>query len=319
MSHSASVVVHEWRIPSATGVGELQAKTWAPAGQPRLILQIIHGMAEHMERYDHLARYLAKRGILTLSCDLPGHGRSAPDEKHLGYAAETDGYQKVLEDLHAIKNQVSERMPDVPVVLLGHSMGSFLARLYSSVYGKELAGVIYSGTAGDNPILPVARFLAARSVRRNGAFHRDGFIDKLMHQGYLRKIPNPVSEFDWLSRDPDIVKAYEDDAFCGFVFTAAGYRDLFDLLMAISGRQWAEKVPHNLPIRLISGEDDPVGGYGSGVKQVLAILKKAGHQDVQMILYPGGRHEILNETNREDVYADIANYLQQWMTEGGQG
>jgi alpha-beta hydrolase superfamily lysophospholipase len=312
------LIIKEWRNPSATGIGEVQVKMIVPSDQPRLILQITHGMAEHMERYDLFARYLASQNILVICSDHPGHGRSAPDEKHLGFFAEKEGWQKALKDLHNITEQVREQYPTLPIVLFGHSMGSFFARTYSAAYGSELRAAIYSGTAGGNPVLPVARFLAARSVRRNGPYYRDPFLAKLMSRGFLDRILSPASKNAWLTRDHDIVSAYDADPLCGFAFTAAGYRDLFDLLKAIQGPKWARRVPTNLPIWLFSGADDPVGGFGIGVESVHKLLVSTGHANVKVTLYPEGRHEMLNEINKMDVFADVLVYLESLLAIGGQ-
>ncbi len=308
--------IRQWHIPSATGIGELALKAWLPQGDPQWILLLVHGMAEHIERYDAFARVMTARSALVVGFDLPGHGRSVPEKKYLGYFTEEEGYRKVVQDLHNVTQEARSLAPGRPIYLLGHSMGSFLTRLYAAEHGQVLSGLILSGTAGDNPMLPLGRFLAGRSFRRNGAFYRDPSIDRLMHQGYLSRVKAPVSAFDWLSRDADSVKAYEQDPLCGFLFTASGYRDMFGLLAAISGKKWASRVPSDLPILILSGEDDPVGGYGAGPKQVHETLKNTGHQDVSMILYQGGRHEILNEINKEAVYEDIAATVELWMGKG---
>lgn len=313
----AGISVKQWRVPSATGVGDLAVKAWIPADAPKLILQLIHGMAEYIDRYDEFARVMAAQSVLVVGFDLPGHGQSTPDERHLGFFAEKDGWKKVLDDIRSVCQEAQAMAPGLPLVLFGHSMGSFFARKFAVENGPSLAGLILSGTAGDNSMLPLARFLASRSVRRNGPYFRDASIDRLMHQGYLQKIEKPVSANAWLSRDPSVVKAYDKDPLCGYWFTSAGYRDLFDLLASISGKRWASQVREDLPILLLSGEDDPVGGYGAGIRQVQELLKKTGHKDVSMILYQGGRHEMLNEVNKEAVYQDIASTIEIWMKKGG--
>ena len=313
------IIIREWRIPSATGVGALQLKSWSPAVQPKLVFQIVHGMAEHMARYDAFARYLAGQGVYVIACDLPGHGKSAPDEKHLGYAAERDGWIKVVDDLNSVTDQARLVHPDLPLVLFGHSMGSYLAREYCVRYGKRLSGVILSGTMAPNrPLFLFGRLIASTTGRLRGPLHRVTLISTLMNRMFLQRITDRKSVNDWLSRDPAVVRAYDADPLCGFTLTAAGFRDLFDLLSAISSPEWAKKFPAGLPVRLIAGEADPVSGYGEGTHYVYRVLKEQRHQDVEMRLYPDARHELLNETIRERVYQDITAMIQPWMLQGGQ-
>ncbi len=190
-------------------------------------------------------------------------------------------------------------------------MGSFAARYYTELYGNEISGAIYCGTSGENPAAGIAVGLASFVAKRRGSRYRSEFINRLAFGSYNKKCDSPRTAFDWLTKEEEIVDRYLQDPWCGFLFTAAGYRDLFSLLKHVSAPKWYQKVPYPLPILLISGEMDPVGDYGKGVRQVYRDLKKTGHGDVTLKLYPGDRHEILNETDRKAVFAFIGEWARR--------
>lgn len=317
-THAPAVTVQDWCLPSATGIGLVQARTYLPDGPPALVLQVIHGIAEHMGRYDAFARDLAAQGIAVVCSDLPGHGRSAPTSKHLGFAAERNGWRLVLADQYAISVEMMARMPHVPYFLYGHSMGCMLASAFTAENGDRLSGAILSAPTGPRPELPFAWLLTRLSVWRNGPFYRDPFLDGVMRRGMLARIPNPASKNDWLSDDPEVVQAYDADPLCGFCFTSAGFRDLNDLLMSIQGRRWARRVPRDLSILIVAGREDPVGHFGKGPAAVRRQLEDTGHRDVKLILYDGVRHEPHQGKGRQAVIADIAAFLLEKAPYGGQ-
>lgn len=292
---------------STSGGASLYVRGWVPES-PWATLQIAHGMAEHMLRYDAFALAMAEQGIAVYGNDHAGHGRSAEPEKY-GYFYPRDGWRRVVEDLHEVHDWVAARHPDVPCVLLGHSMGSFLARSYMVRYGAGLQGVILSGTAGPNSALPLGKALAAFEMRRLGAYEPSHLIDRVAFSSNNKAFAPARTKMDWLSRDPEVVDAYIADPACGFVFTATGYRDLFAGLTEIQARGWADGVPKQLPVLLVSGQRDPVGGMGKGVRWVESALKKSGVREVTCNLYPEARHEPLNEWNREDLYRDILEWM----------
>lgn len=316
-------------FPSATRQGQIVANLFVPQLKPpALLIQIVHGMAEHRLRYNAFCESLAEQGYAVLIHDQAGHGESVDREEKLGYFGPHDGHDLVLRDVTEARHRAVERIrsewPETalpPVILLGHSMGSFISRLYCQRYGDELAGAVFSGTSGRNPAIALALWLARRSVRKNGPLYRDPFLADLTAHGMLAKIESPRTPLDWLSRDPSVVDAYIADPKCGFAFTAAGYADLYSWLSAISTRHWAAAVPGHISILLISGTEDPVGQFGRGPRQVAKWLRNTGHQ-VKLILYDGGRHEMLNEINRQDVWRDIVDWLDQFTrpsTEKNQG
>ena len=283
--------------------------------KPLQLVQIIHGMAEHIRRYDSFCRFLAESGRAVCLHDQAGHGKTAPSEEKLGYFGQEEGWLRLLDDVSETRKQARQLLAEygyesIASYLLGHSMGSFISRLYCVRENHQLAGAIFSGTAGRNPAVKFGLFLAERSVRKNGPLYKDAFLAKLTGQGFLRRIENPRTAVDWLTRDQEIVKIYDDDPLCGFTFTAAGYADLYRLLQAVSSAKWAKAMPLDLPLYMFAGEEDPVGAYGKGPAQIQAWLTEAGCQS-SLKLYPGARHETLNETNRQIVWQDLVNWLEE--------
>ncbi|NLO36704.1 MAG: alpha/beta hydrolase [Clostridiaceae bacterium] len=292
---------------SATGTGLIQARLYRPAGEPRLLVQILHGMAEHMGRYDAFCRFLAGQGHAVLIFDLPGHGRSAVNPADLGYFGPRRGSQRVLADVSTALELARQAVPGRPCVLFGHSMGSFIARLVCAQSGDRYAGAVFSGTSGRNPAVLPGLALARLAVWLGGPRRPNAFLAKLMASGQLDRIENPRTSVDWLSRDEAIVDAYNADPRCGFTFTSAGYRDLLIWLHRVSRPDWASRVPRALPVLLLSGEADPIGQYGAGPRAVHELLRASGNQ-AELKLYAGGRHEMLNEVNRNQVWQDIADW-----------
>ena len=300
--------MHQLPLQSETGQGELYVRVWESENQPKAVLQIVHGMAEHIERYDRFARYLNQNSILVVGADNASHGKSISKDGIRGYFGAVHGWNSLIQDIQSVHSIIKQSYCDLPCILFGHSMGSFLARSYAARHGDDLDGFIFCGTAGKNPALPVAKLLARCEIRKNGASTPSRLLDKLSFGAYNNAFEPNRTPFDWLSRDEAEVDKYVDDPACGFVFTAAGFRDLFDGLGEVSGPQWARRVPKR-PILLIAGDADPVGANGKGVKQVEAWLVQSGHR-VKCILYPGARHELLNETNREQVSDDVRLFIE---------
>ncbi len=302
------LMAKEYAFLSITGLSDIYAKSWAPAGGQEVtaVFQILHGMAEHVTRYDAFASYLCAQGFAVFANDHIGHGRSAANDEELGYFGEENGWKAFARDAKALTDLARREYPGVPVIVFGHSMGSFVARYYTELYGNEIDGAVYCGTSGENPAAGIAVGLASFIAKRRGSHYRSEFINRLAFGSYNKKCGTPRTAFDWLTKDAEMVDRYVQDPWCGFLFTAAGYHDLFSLLKHVSSSKWYQKVPYPLPILLTSGEMDPVGDYGKGVRQVYRDLKKTGHGDVTIKLYPDDRHEILNETDRDAVFTDIA-------------
>lgn len=277
-----------------------------PSVPPRAVVQLSHGMCEYIGRYKDVAGYLAKNGYAVAGNDHLGHGDTAAGE--YGYFG-PDGARHILQDLHAMNQLARKRFPGLPVILLGHSMGSFFARLFAATYPDSIDALVLSGTAGPNPALLGGILLSRMLSRTKGEKYRSNVIQKIAFGSYLAHIPHPNTPYDWITRDEEIVAAYAKDPRCTFVFTVNAFYEMFCTLRAVSSDRWAAKLKKTTPVLLFSGDQDPVGDYGKGVCTVERMLRAAGVQDLTLLLYPGGRHEMLNETNRQDVYADLLAWL----------
>lgn len=303
----------EFSFSSANGVNTVAATVWEPDGPPRAVLQVCHGMSEHIGRYRWFAERMVSRGFVVAGDDHLGHGRTAPSAEDLGYFGPKDGYIHMMEDEHRLRREMEKRYPGLPYFLLGHSMGSFLTRFYVSRHGEGLAGYLCCGTSGRNPLVKMAIFLSNVMVCLQGGKTRGKFLDRLAFKDYNKHFAPAVTGHEWLSRDTEVYLPFADDPYSGFVFTNAGFRDLFHLLDTVTGRKWSNKIPKNLPIILLSGDEDPVGQYGKGVKQVYGWLKESGVKDLSLKLYPGARHELHNELNREEFVDDVVAWMEKRM------
>lgn len=305
------VIRKEYSVHSISGVAEVFVRCWYPDDGVKAIFQITHGMAEHGERYEDMARYLCTKGFAVVVNDHIGHGKSVKSDADLGYFGEQDGWNAFVEDERTVTNLIEKEFPEVPLIFYGHSMGSFIAREYARRYGatdKRIKGVVICGTSGRNPASGIAIGLASAIAKSKGSRYRSEFINKLACGSYNKRVPNVRTSFDWLSTDNAQVDKYIADKYCGFLFTAVGYRDLFKILDTVSKPAWYEQMPKKLPILIISGEEDPVGAYGKGPREVCNGLKNQGCYDVTLRLYPGMRHEIHNEKNNQKVYEELANW-----------
>lgn len=302
-------LTNEFTFRSASDLCDIFAQSAAPAdfGAVKGVVQIAHGMAEYSNRYARFAMELCKHGYAVYINDHLGHGASVADEDARGYFGE-NGAESLVEDMKQLNDIARQEYPNVPVFLFGHSMGSFLARKYTAKYGHTLDGVIYCGTSGTNPAAGIGIALTNFLIRRQGILARSAFVDNMAFGTYNKKTEKKT-KFDWLSRDEKEVEKYLHDENCGFLFTLGGFVTLFSLLKEVSARVWYNAVPTDLQILLVSGDKDPVGEYGKGVTEVYKTLRKTGHTNTVMKLYPEARHELLNEVNREEVTADLLHWL----------
>jgi alpha-beta hydrolase superfamily lysophospholipase len=283
---------------------------WEPRAEARGVVNLAHGMAEHAARYGHLAEALIDAGYAVYAEDHRGHGDTAATDDDLGFLAADRGWARVLDDLHRVTLRARSEHPDVPLFLLGHSMGSFLAQQYLFTFPREIDGVVLSGPNGPNPPRWAALAVLARAERRRlGPRGRSALLDSVVFGAYNKPFEPARTRFDWLSRDPQQVDAYISDPRCGFVETTQFYLDLAAGLGIISQPDRVRAgARHDLPVYVVAGTDDPVGGP-TGVEKLLRHYAAAGLTDVTHRLYEGGRHEMLNETNRDEVIWELLGWL----------
>ena len=283
-----------------------------PAGAVRGVVQISHGMAEHFERYNAFADFLADHGFVVCGEDHLGHGRTAADESEYGYFSEKSGWENVVKDMFRLTKMMKKNYPEVPYFLLGHSMGSFLARAYATRYSKHIDGLVLSGTSAGSGGTSALLVMLDAAKRLKGDKHRSKFFNNVAFGSYNDKITERNSDFDWLTRDTSIVAKYCNDKRCGFTFTLNGFENLVKLLWYVNNSKWFRTYPKSLPTYLVSGACDPVGEYGKGVLKVFNELN-LNDCNVEMKIYKDARHELLNETNKEEVYADLLDFFESLM------
>ncbi len=297
-------MAQETTIRSVTGQ-ELELLCWPAQGEAKGIVQLVHGMAEHIHRYEDTAKALNAAGYHVVGHTHLGHGKLA---KIQGYFADKDGWEAVLADTHSVRQWAQEQFPGAKHFLLGHSMGSFVARCYALRH-SDLDGLIISGTGHfEKPILTAGGIIAKVQGLLGGAAKPCKLLHSMNFDTNNKVVDNPKTGCDWLSRDEAQVAAYEADPLCGFMFTAKAYGDMFTGLGMLYPEKLTAMNPE-VPVYLFSGDHDPVGQLGAGVKQVHDELKVAGIKDLSMKLYEGGRHEMFNEINREEVWADLVSWL----------
>lgn len=295
-----------FRYPGSDGVHQIAANVYYKAGvPPKGVIQIVHGMCEYMGRYDAFAGYLAERGWVICGEDHLGHGRTAAQTERGHFSDDGLGAEYLLADVHNLTRKMKERYAGVPYFLFGHSMGSLIARRYVTRFGGELSGFLCCGTLGPMSLPGAVRRIAAREIEKKGRRAPAELLTRLAFGSYNKKIPGAVSPNAWLTRVEEVQQSYDADPLCTFRFTNGAFADLIGMLAEVSRKDWAARVPKNLPIWLLSGEEDPCGDYGKGVKKVASRLRRAGVTEVTLTLYPGARHEILNEIDREKTYRDI--------------
>lgn len=313
MERQRGAVIEDESFLSADGKSTIRARFWMPAGaegpSPRAVVQIVHGMSEHIRRYDDFARFLAGRGFAVCGDDHIGHGASAPPHKR-GCLPAKGGNEALIADEHTLRGIAQERFQEVPYVLFGHSMGSFITRCYISRHGEGLAAAVICGT-GTVPVLTsrAGNLLARAACAARGEDHRSGLIDSMGAGAYSKAVPGPTG-MEWLSHNEGNVQAYLADEECGFIFSVGGYAALTALTAEACSRACAAAVPHDLPLLYIAGDGDPVGSMGKGVRAAAKLARDAGSVDVTCTIYDHMRHEILNETGHEAVYRDVAEWIE---------
>lgn len=301
----------EFYFDSRDRKNKIHAVKWIPdVEKPVCIFQIVHGMAEHIERYDEFAGFLAEKGILVVGEDHLGHGRSVPEGGTYGYFCEEDAAGVLVRDVHRLKKIMQEQYPGILYLIMGHSMGSFITRNYLFNYGSGIDGAVIVGTGMQSKFtLMAARTVTAVQKMFCGSRHIGKFIDRASFGKFNDRFQPARTTVDWLSRNEENVDRYLADPMCGFVFTLNGFAALFKLIHNCYDTGKLEKMPKQLPILLIAGAEDPVGNYGKSVEKVYHSYLEHGMRNVQMKLYEKDRHELLNEIDREQVYGDIYRWI----------
>lgn len=292
---------------------EVFARVWSPVEGMvhKGIVQIAHGMMEHSGRYRRLAMALGEAGYVVYASDHRGHGHTVKRQDDVGHL-ELDGLRWVVQDLRHLTMLAREQFPDLPLFLMGHSLGSFIVQQYICQYGAEIDGVVLSGTTGrPGGVIRIASWLARREIRKQGPRHRSDRLHNLTFGSYNKGFAPARTPYDWLSRDEAEVRLYMEDPLCGGTCTAGFYNEFFQLMSNLQRVEDARAIPHNLPIYLFAGDKDPVGQRGKSVSRLASWYRRVGLRDVTCTLYPNGRHEMCNELNREEVTADLISWLDQ--------
>ncbi len=289
----------------------IRCRSWEPKGETRGIVQLVHGIAEHMGRYDAFASFLADHGYIVAAEDHMGHGESISEALPMGCIR--GGWDAMVSDVHALTVRAKERWPGKPFFLLGHSMGSFLARTCLYTYPKEgWAGVVLSGTAWQpGPVLAAGRLITAGEIRRCGADRPSVKLQKLMFGAYGKQFPGETSPDAWICSDPEVTARYGADPLSGFVPGAGLVAAMLEGIARNQKKENLAEMPGETPVLFIAGTRDPVGACGRGVRQSFEAFRRAGMKDVGLKLYEGDRHEVLNEKDKAQVWADVLGWLEE--------
>lgn len=282
-----------------------------PDMQPKAVVQIVHGIAEHMDRYDDFMLFLASNGFLVVGDDHLGHGKSIDKPEDIGFFAERNGWTYAVQDEEILRSAMKINYPDIPIIVFGHSMGSFLTRTHLIKFPGGFDAAIISGTGNQGkPLVLGGLAMGNLVVKLKGPHHYSNMLNNMAFGSYNKIYGIPKTTHDWLTRDEDVVARYLDDPLCGFVPSCSLFRDMMTGINLITNPKNLDAMKKDTPVYFMSGSMDPVGECGKGVKIAYENFRKAGMQDVSIKLYEGGRHEMLNEINKDEVYSDILAWIQ---------
>lgn len=295
---------------TAADLTKLHAYRWR-AENPKAVLQITHGAVEHAGRYGDFAEFLNREGISAYAFDLRGHGKTAGDPKIPYFCEEDGGWEVLRDDMYDFTRLIKEENPGTPLFLLGHSMGAFLAVSYFARYGKELKGGVLSGTGASNPaLLRLLIGLATRDIKKHGCRHPSPFLHGLVFGSLNAKIKGAKTPYDFICTDRKVIDAYMEDEYCGNTATSEFLREMARGLQMMNRKSTYESTPKDLAIFMISGEFDPLAGGGQkAMRAVYNRFVSAGIRDISMKVYPGARHEVLNEPGKQEAYRDVADFI----------
>ncbi len=294
------------------GAGKIHGCKWAPEGEPKAVVQILHGIAEFVERYDDFANFLTSHGILVVAEDHMGHGQSINGDGIQGYFH--GGWFTAVGDSVQLMADTKMEYPGIPYILFGHSMGSFMARTILCKYpGCGLTAAVICGTGWQPAFALPALIKVIDGICKKDETKPNEMLQKMIFGSYNKKVEHPRTPFDWLTRDSRIVDEYIAHPLCGFTASAGLMREMMQGIYFIEQKKNLQNMNKKLPVFFIAGGDDPVGSYGTGVYTAVEEFKKAGMEDVSVRIYPMGRHEILNEINRQDVYRDVLKWIEKYL------
>lgn len=300
----------EFYLPSSDGKTKLRCVEWMPDGNVRAWVQLVHGMNEHMGRYREFAGFLAARGIAVLGHDCLGHGKTARPKANMGSFAAERGERYLIRDIRRVARFGRRKYPGLRHILLGHSMGSFLVRRYLSVYGDDPDGVILLGTGFPSPVfIKEGQRLADAVCHFRGRRYKSRILYDLSLGAYNRKFRPVKTAYDWLTRDEARAKQFSSDPLCDFRFSAGAYRDFFQVILDAQRAEKKGAFRHQIPVLILAGDRDTVGENARGVRRLAGIYERAGVRDLTLGLYKGARHELLNETNRAEVFGDLFEWI----------
>ena len=324
MAELNSIKIKTFHFLSSNNYTEIHGKAWIPNGEVKAIVQISHGMQEHIDRYDDFARFLVGKGILVVGNDHMGHGKSVYSEDDFGYfsipikglskkaALNNNSNAYVVKDLHRITRVFKKHYPGIPYVLLGHSMGAFMVQRYIMQFGEDIDGAVIIGTGNQPPsAIRMGKAIIKSLTKVHGERYRSEFVNEIMFGKYNERIENPKTKLDWMCSDSEVIEKYQNDDKCGILFTLNGFEALLSVIEYISNPNHIKRITKDLKILFASGCEDPVGGYGEQVKEVYETYKANGIEDITLELYEGCRHEILNELIKKTVYADIYDWIEE--------
>lgn len=302
----------EFYFPSKDGNTEIHTIEWKPEGEVKAVLQLCHGMVEYIARYDGFAQFLNGRGYYVVGNDHLGHGKSIQSKSEYGYFNEKYGNACVVSDMHTLRQRTMKKYPGVPYFILGHSMGSSLVRQYIQMYGNGLCGAIVTGVVADQrrATLRTARRLCRIIAAFKGWHYRSRLVDNLAVGAYNKCYKPARTRADWINSDQEMTDQYVADPLCSFMFTVNAYYHMFGGMLQMEKKESIFMIPKTLPILMAAGTDDPVGNFGKGVRRIYEKYQAAGIQDITLQLYNGDRHEILNETDKEQIFEDMYEWME---------
>lgn len=302
----------EYSFRSKSNLCEIKAWQWCPDNESdiKAVLQIHHGMAEHCGRYKNCIKAFTDMGYAVFMNDMINHGKSNSDKAMLGYFGDNDGYKDIIADAKTLMDIAKKEYPNKPYIISGHSMGSLIMRCFINEYGNCFDGAVFIGTSGTNPLAKISIVLTNMIGAIKGKTYKSPWLKKVGFSAYDKPFEHRT-DYDWGTRDTASVDDYQADEYCGYIFSAMGYRDLAKLVIDCNTDAWANNINKDMPVLLISGSMDPVGNYSKGVREVYDRLVKTGHTNVDIKIYPDARHEILNELNKEEVYDYINSFIEE--------